>query len=144
MTTTELIFTICNTGILLFWTLLVFLPKRKITQTIMTFPWLPLGLSFFYAYFLFGFGGLAEADFSSLDGILSLFKEATPESAAAGWMHYLAFDFWMGCWILKHSQQKEIPHLWMILPLLGTFLLGPLGVLAYTLVYFIHSLPSNK
>lgn len=144
MTTTELLFTICNTGILLFWTLLVFLPKRKITQTIMTFPWVPLGLSFFYAYFLFGFGGLAEADFSSLDGILSLFKEATPESAAAGWMHYLAFDFWMGCWILKNSQHKEIPHLWMILPLLGTFLLGPLGVLAYTLVYFIHSLPSNK
>ncbi len=144
MTTTELLFTFCNTGILFFWMLLLFLPKRKITQKIMTFPWIPLGLSFFYAYFLFGFGGLAEADFSRLDGILTLFKEATPESAAAGWLHYLAFDFWMGSWMLKNSQQKGIPHPWMIAPMLGTFLLGPLGVLVYSLVYFVHSRLNKK
>jgi len=34
-----------------------------------------------------------EADFSSLEGIVSLFKKATPESAAAGWLHYLALIF---------------------------------------------------
>lgn len=136
---TTLLFTFCNTAILLFWGLLLFLPKQKITQSLLLYPWVPLGLSFFYAYFLFGFGGLAEADFSSLEGIVSLFREATPESAAAGWLHYLAFDFWMGSWLLQNSQQKGIPHLWVVLPLLCTFMLGPMGVLTYSIVYGIHS-----
>ena len=51
-----------------------------------------------------------EADFSSLEGIVSLFKKATPESAAAGWLHYLAFDFWVGTWIIKHSRKRKISH----------------------------------
>ncbi len=136
---TTLLFSICNTAILLFWGLLLFLPKQKITQSLLLYPWVPLGLSFFYAYFLFGFGGLAEADFSSLEGIVKLFREATPESAAAGWLHYLAFDFWMGSWLLQNSQQKGIPHLWVVLPLLCTFMLGPMGVLTYSIVYGIHS-----
>ena len=110
----------------------------------MAFPWIPLVLSFFYAYFLFGFGGLAEADFSSLEGILKLFKESTPESAAAGWLHYLAFDFWIGCWIVTHSQQKDIPHLWIVLPLFCTFLLGPMGVMSYTLICCIYPLTRKK
>ena len=141
---TSLLFTICNTAILLFWGLLLFFPRQKITQSLIAYPWIPLALSFFYAYFLFGFGGLAEADFSSLEGILKLFKEATPESAAAGWLHYLAFDFWMGCWIVTHSQQKDIPHLWIVVPLLCTFLLGPMGVMSYTLIYLTHPLTRKK
>ena len=35
---------------------------------------------------------------------------------------------------LKNSQEKKVNHIWMILPLLCTFMLGPLGVLIYTLV----------
>ena len=54
--------------------------------------------------------GLMEADFSSLEGIVSLFQKATAESAAAGWLHYLAFDFWVGVWIVKHSRKLGISH----------------------------------
>ena len=77
--------------------------------------------------------GLAEADFSSLDGILNLYKNSTPEMAAAGWMHYLAFDFWVGAGLLRESQKKNLPQGLMILPLLATFMLGPVGVLLYSL-----------
>ena len=66
----------------------------------MSYPWLPLILSTFYLYFILLSGGLLEADFSSLEGIVHLFKKATPASAAAGWLHYLAFDFWVGVWII--------------------------------------------
>lgn len=141
---TTLLFTLCNTAILLFWGLLLLLPKQKITQSLLLYPWVPLSLSFFYAYFLFGFGGLAEADFSSLEGIVKLFREATPESAAAGWLHYLAFDYWVGCWLLKNSQAKGIPHLWVVIPLLCTFMLGPMGVLTYSIVYVVNSKLKNE
>lgn len=135
---TEMLFSLCNTLILFFWGSLLLFPKKRLTKQLLQYPWVPLGLSFFYGYFLLGFGGLAGADFTSLNGILALFKEATPESAAAGWLHYLAFDFWVGCWLLRHSQEKGIPHMWLWVPLLFTFMLGPLGVLAYSITYFIH------
>ena len=78
-------------------------------------------------------GGLGEADFSSLEGILVLFHQATPEAAAAGWMHYLAFDFWVGCWLLRDAQKRGLPQLLIVLPLLCTFMLGPVGILLYVL-----------
>ena len=133
---TVLIFNFCNTAILLVWILILFFPRVKISKQLIQFPWVPLGISFFYTYFLIVSGGLAEADFSSLEGIVSLFKSATPESAAAGWLHYLAFDFWVATWIIRHSQKNMIKHIFIIAPLLFTFILGPGGILIYSMVYF--------
>ncbi len=135
---TALIFNLCNTVILLVWILILFFPKVEISKQLIGFPWVPLGISFFYTYFLIVSGGLADADFSSLNGIVSLFQRATPESAAAGWLHYLAFDFWVATWILRHSQENNIKHWAIFLPLLCTFLVGPIGVLTYCVVYFTN------
>tara|TARA_A200000113_G_C8845169_1_gene348367 strand:+ start:149 stop:490 length:342 start_codon:yes stop_codon:yes gene_type:complete len=100
----------------------------------MDYPWVPLGLSVFYLYFIVISGGLMEADFSSLEGIVSLFQKATAESAAAGWLHYLAFDFWVGVWIVKHSRKLGISHKIVVFPMLFTFMLGPTGILVYSLI----------
>ncbi|MDA9139771.1 ABA4-like family protein [Flavobacteriaceae bacterium] len=104
---TVLFFNLCNTVILVAWAAILFFPKSTVSKPLISFPWVPLGISFFYSYFIIVSGGLAEADFSSLEGILVLFQNATPESAAAGWLHYLAFDFWVGTWIVRHSQKKS-------------------------------------
>lgn len=133
---TPILFNICNLTILLVWSLILFLPKWKISEQLISYPWVPLGISFFYTYFIIVSGGLAEADFSSLDGIVTLFKNTTPESAAAGWLHYLAFDFWVGCWIIRHSRKINIAHLAIIFPLLCTFMLGPIGVMMYSFLLF--------
>ena len=133
MGTTELLFTLANTGILLAWIPLLFVPKWRFTQQMLVFPYVPFLLSFFYLFFLIRDGGLCEADFSSLSGILSLFQNATPEAAAAGWMHYLAFDYWVGCWMVRDAQKNATPHLLIVLPLLCTFMLGPVGILLYVL-----------
>lgn len=142
---TSILFDLCNTVILLAWVFLLFVPKWSFTQHLITFPWIPLGISFFYTYFLIVSGGLAEADFSNLEGITKLFRLATPESAAAGWLHYLAFDFWVGTWIIRHSRRHQISH-WVILPALAfTFMLGPIGIMAYSIIYFIkHRLNKAK
>jgi len=133
---TPFLFNICNLTILLVWSLILFLPKWKISEQLISYPWVPLGISFFYTYFIIVSGGLAEADFSSLDGIVTLFKNTTPESAAAGWLHYLAFDFWGRCWIIRHSRKNNIAHLAIIFPLLCTFMLGPIGVMMYSFLLF--------
>lgn len=133
MDTTPFLFTIANTAILFAWLPLLVAPKKKIAQTLIAFPYVPLVISLFYLYFLLSDGGLSEADFSSLEGILKLYHQATPEAAAAGWMHYLAFDFWVGCWVLRDAQKRELPHALILLPLLSTFMLGPVGVLLYVI-----------
>mgnify|MGYP006075824419 CR=1 FL=1 len=134
---TYILFDLCNSIMLLAWTFLLFLPKWSFTERLIAYPWVPLGISFFYVYFLIVSGGLAEADFSTLDGITSLFRLSTPESAAAGWLHYLAFDFWAGTWIIRHSRRHQISHWAILFPLLCTFMLGPIGIMVYSVVYFI-------
>ena len=133
MTTTELLFTIANTAIIVAWLPLLLAPKWSFTKLMLVFPYVPFTLSFFYLFCLLSDGGLAEADFSSLAGILELYRNATPEAAAAGWMHYLAFDYWVGCWMLRDAQKKAVPHLLIVVPLLCTFMLGPVGIMLYVL-----------
>ncbi len=130
----ETIFNIFNSGILFFWILLLVFPKKVFTQKIIAFPWVPLVIAIGYVYFLSTTTGTFSADFSSLYGLTEMFQNAKPRGVAAGWLHYLAFDFWVGCWMLKNSQEKRVKHVWMILPLICTFMLGPLGIILYTLV----------
>tara|TARA_Y100000389_G_C17420038_1_gene496160 strand:- start:248 stop:646 length:399 start_codon:yes stop_codon:yes gene_type:complete len=119
---------------LIAWGAIIISPQKKISEILISYPWIPLTLSFFYIYFIIISGGLMEADLSSLNGIVTLFKNATPESAAAGWLHYLAFDFWVGTWIIKHSRKEKISNKIIVLPLLFTFILGPVGILVYSLI----------
>lgn len=134
----ETIFNIFNSGILLFWMLLLFFPKQSITQKVIAYPWVPLVIAFGYIYFMGMTSGTFSADFSSLNGLTKMFQNANPQGVAAGWLHYLAFDFWVGCWMLKNSQEKGVKHLWMLVPMLFTFMLGPVGIIIYTLVLLVQ------
>lgn len=70
--------------------------------------------------------------FGSLAAVRELF--AVPGLLAAGWLHYLAFDLFVGAWIAERAAALGLPHL-VLLPLLAlTFLFGPAGLLAYALV----------
>lgn len=134
----ETIFNIFNSGILLFWMLILFFPKQSITQKVIAYPWVPLVIAFGYIYFMGMTSGTFSADFTSLNGLTKMFQNANPQGVAAGWLHYLAFDFWVGCWMLKNSQEKGVKHLWMLVPMLFTFMLGPVGIIIYTLVLLLQ------
>ena len=132
--TYETIFNIYNTGILIFWLFLLVFPKSKVTQKMTDFPWIPLVIAFGYIYFLGTSDSIFSVDFSSLSALTEMFQNSNPRGVAAGWLHYLAFDFWVGCWILRDSQKKGVKHAFIIFPMLFTFMLGPVGVIIYTLV----------
>ena len=132
--TYKIIFNIYNTGILIFWLLLLVFPKSKLTQKMTDFPWIPLVIAFGYIYFLGTSDSIFSVDFSSLSGLTEMFQNSNPRGVAAGWLHYLAFDFWVGCWILRDSQKKGVKHAFIIFPMLCTFMVGPVGIIVYTLV----------
>ena len=138
MITTENIFKIVNLLVLLGWVPLFVFPFSKFTKKLVDGLFIPFILCLFYVYFLSQTKGLFSADFSSLGGILNLFKNSTEESAAAGWIHYLAFDYFVGCWIVNHSIKKGIPYFVFILPLFFTLFAGPFGLLLFLILRLFY------
>ncbi len=77
--------------------------------------------------------GLPEGDgFGTLDGVVALLSRR--EAMLGGWVHFLAFDLFVGSWIVEHAPRAGVPH-WLVLPFLAlTLMAGPLGLLAYLLL----------
>ncbi len=71
-----------------------------------------------------GFGSVAE--------VQALF--AQPGPLVAGWLHYLAFDLFVGAWIAERAAALRLPHLALAPVLVLTFLFGPAGWLAFGLL----------
>jgi hypothetical protein len=71
----------------------------------------------------------AEGSFDSLAGIRALF--GNDWLLFAGWLHYLVFDFFVGAWVARDGTRQAMPRPWVAACLVGCFLAGPLGLLAY-------------
>ena len=72
----------------------------------------------------------APGGFGSLADVMALFTD--PAVALAGWVHYLAFDLFVGAWIVRTARAEGIAYL-ITLPCLAlTFLFGPAGFLVFT------------
>lgn len=128
----EQIFSIVNLTAMLGWILLAVLPRWKFTNKIVLSGALPLLLSAAYLILIVLFFRSAEGGFGSLAEVMKLFTNEWV--ALAGWIHYLAFDLFVGSWEVKDSQARGISH-WFIIPcLILTFLLGPVGFLLYSVV----------
>lgn len=74
-------------------------------------------------------GAGASFDFGSIGGVRSIF--ASDAGVTIGWMHYLAFDLFVGLWIARDADAKEFSRLAQAPVLLLTFLAGPVGLLAW-------------
>ena len=79
-----------------------------------------------------GFGEAEGGGFGSIAEVRALF---TSDSAlTAGWLHYLAFDLFVGSWIVADGLKRGIPALLILACLPLTFLFGPLGLLLFILL----------
>jgi len=124
----ESLFSIAGYLAMLGWIILAALPKQSTAQLIAG-AILPLVLSLGYLSLIAMHLKGAEGGFGSLHDVALLFSKQ--ELLLAGWIHYLAFDLFIGAWALRDSQRHGIPHLVMIPCLLMTFMLGPIGLLFY-------------
>lgn len=78
----------------------------------------------------------AEGGFESLPDVMLLFTN--PAVALAGWLHYLAFDLFVGAWEVRTARRAAIPHLLVLPCLVLTFLFGPIGLLVFLGLRLIH------
>ncbi len=138
------VFQICNSIAPLAWILLIFFPKWKWTRIIILQGIIPLILGVVYLSLIVLFFGEGEGDFNSLNGVMKLFTH--PWTVTAGWIHYLAFDLFIGSWEVSNSQKLGIKHYLIVPSLLLTFFFGPIGLLLYFLTrgiktkQFLHDL----
>lgn len=124
----ETIFSIANTAALLSWIWLALAPRWIWTKRIVKTA-IPLLLSVAYLALVIAFFGQAEGGFGSLPDVMKLFIKK--EVALAGWIHYLAFDLFVGAWETRDAEERGVSH-WLVLPCLFlTFMLGPVGFLLY-------------
>jgi hypothetical protein len=124
----ESIFSACSTLALLGWALLVFLPRQRHAHLVAAVG-IPLTLSVVYLVLIVQHFGRSEGGFGSLSDVAQLFSN--PALLLAGWVHYLAFDLFIGAWESRDAQRHGIPHLLVVPCLLLTFMLGPIGLLTY-------------
>lgn len=89
-------------------------------------------LALVYFYLIISDFGDAEGSFTSLAGVAQLF--ADPKVVLAGWIHYLVFDLFIGCWEVRDSRRHGIHHAFVVPSLILTFLLGPIGLLTYLVI----------
>lgn len=128
----DLLFSICNTVALLGWLFLLFLPRWTGTTSFVAPIVIPVLLGLVYVTLIVTNFGTSDGGFGSLEGVKQLFEN--DYLVVAGWIHYLAFDLFVGNWILRNAQKLDIRHLIVIPCLLGTFMFGPAGLLLYLAV----------
>ncbi len=130
--TADKIFSIVNLIAMLSWIILIVAPRWIVTRKIILSGAIPLLLSVAYLVLIVLFFGKSEGGFDSLGNVMKLFTNEW--SVLAGWIHYLAFDLFVGIWEVKDAQAKNISH-WFVIPcLILTFLLGPIGFLLYSIL----------
>lgn len=131
MPSADLLFAIANPLPLPAWLLLVFAPRWKYSLPLVRLFLVPL-LAVAYAALVITKFGSAEGDFNSLAGVQLLF--ANPYTLLAGWLHYLAFDVFVGAWIVEDALGRGVPAWARIVPLPLTLMFGPAGLLLYLIV----------
>ncbi|MEO1658831.1 MAG: ABA4-like family protein [Pseudomonadota bacterium] len=137
--TPESVFSIIGMVVLPAWLVLMIvpliLPRWGGSQALAFGIVVPL-MSFVYAAILiklFAEGNGFDTDsFSSLESVMALLSD--PWAALLGWSHYLAFDLFVGAWMVRDARVSRVPHILIIIPLFLTFMAGPFGLVLYLIL----------
>jgi hypothetical protein len=134
----EAVFVASDLLVLPFWFLMIVLPGWRGTRRVMASPLVLLPLPVLYTLLVLPrMAGLwSKLLWPTLPEIAAVL--GTPEGAAIGWAHFLAFDLFVGRWIYLDSCEPGMCW-WLTAPVLFlTLMMGPLGLLAYLAVRLLH------
>jgi hypothetical protein len=144
----ETIFEVTNIYALVCWVILAFAPKRQQVLPVLLIAGTGL-LAITYAVLIIGLmsgmldpAGPRSGDFSSLAGVMGLFDSKA--GATIGWIHYLAFDLFVGIWVARNADRHSYAR-WVQVPILFFVLMfGPLGLTLYLLLRLTNKNPPEN
>ena len=141
--TVEMIYLWLNLGILPFWLVLIIFPQSQISKVFITsvFPIFILSLIYIYllyTIYLSGYDFLQNFKlYLSLGDISNLFENQS--FLILFWIHFLAVNLFCGGWIVKDSQMFNINKILVSLPLIITYLIGPVGIAIYWVIRIFYA-----
>ena len=140
----EQLFSIAGAISMVGWLGIALLPRWTFTRDWLAPVIVPLVIGVLYVGLMLTYIDRAPAGggFGSLAGVAALFS--VEELLLAGWIHYLAFDLFVGAWEVKDAQAQGIPHLMVIPCLFLTLMAGPGGLLLYWVIRAGHGFWRNR
>jgi hypothetical protein len=113
------------------WLLMVLAPRWSVTEWLMRSPMVVLPAALLYAALIVPslfdvLPALARPELGPIAALLG-----TPAGATIAWVHFLAFDLFVGRWVYLDARERGISS-WVVSPVLVIVLMvGPLGLATY-------------
>ena len=141
--TVEMLYFWVNLGILPFWIILIFFPQSNLAKYFVTsiFPIFILGGTYIFVLYK---SYLNSYDFNNnfnlylgIDNLSELFTDKS--YLMMFWIHFISINLFTGGWIVKDSQRFSINKILISIPLIITYLIGPIGLFCYWLVRIFYT-----
>ena len=141
--TLEMLYYWVNLGVLPFWLILIFFPQSHLCKYFVTsiFPFFILSGTYIFVLYKSYFNSY---DFISnfnlylgIDNVSDLFTNKS--FLLMFWIHFVTINLFIGGWIVKDSQKLSINKIPLIIPLILTYLIGPLGLFFYWLIRIFYA-----
>ena len=136
--TIEILYFWVNLGVLPFWLILIFLPQSNLSKYFVTsiFPFLLLSGAYVFVLYksylnTYDFDSNFEL-YLSISNLSNLFSNNL--FLMLFWIHFISINLFVGGWIVKDSQKLMINKILVGIPLIITYLIGPLGIFIYWLI----------
>jgi len=141
--TLEMLYYWVNLGVLPFWLILIFFPNSNLSRYFVTSIFPILILSGAYIFILYK-SYLNSYDFDnnfslylSIDHLSDLFTDKS--YLMMFWIHFISINLFTGGWIVRDSQKLSINKILVIIPLVITYLIGPIGLFFYWLIRIFYA-----
>ena len=141
--TVEMIYLWINLGVFPFWFILIIFPQSQISRFFVTsvFPVFILALVYIYLLYIAYMDGYDFLQnfklYLGLDKISDLFESQF--FLILFWVHFLALNLFCGGWIVKDSQMFGMNKFLISLPLIITYLIGPIGIILYWIIRIFYA-----
>ena len=141
--TIEMIYLWLNIGVLPFWLLLIFFPQTKLCKIFTTsiFPIFVFSLIYIYLIYLIFKSGYNFLDnfnlYIGIKDLAALFSDSS--FLILFWIHFLAINLFCGSWIVSDYQKFNISKFLILIPLIITYFIGPLGIFLYWIIKIFYA-----
>jgi len=132
-----------NIGVLPFWFILIVFPQSHLSRIFVTsiFPIFILsGVYIFILYKSYLIGYDFNGNFTlylGLNDLSRLFEDHL--YIMIFWTHFVAINLFIGGWIVKDSQKFSINKVLLAIPLIVTYLIGPIGLFIYWIIRIFYA-----
>ena len=141
--TIEILYYWVNLGVLPFWLILIFFPNSNLSRYFVTSIFPILILTGTYVFILYK-SYLNSFDFInnftlylSISHLTDLFTDKF--YLMMFWIHFISINLFTGGWIAKDSQKLNINKIIVAIPLVITYLIGPIGLFFYWLIRVFYA-----